>query len=226
MVYAEGMQTSDTSFSLSDAEWHLITGIDQLFPDKHITENFRTYLALPPMDRMAKAQEDRKTVLRAGWKRRGIPDDAVETLHDHVASMKRLALDYIARHPNITTIIDIIDSHDTGEVIIGDFIPGEFLTGDDITKQDKDKIELLAIQLIYEAQPHMVERYLDYAERRNIESRIVKDLDKGQMFLRAKEYAVTHPAIDLSEFFLDSQNYAWGTQEGVTLFYQAFKKLS
>jgi putative hydrolase of HD superfamily len=190
-------------------EWNFIEAIDQRFPSKQIAENFLKYLAFPPEERIPRAIQERETVLRTGWGLKGIPQEDTETLDHHIEGMKKIARTELEFHENWPTIIDIIESHDTGEVIISDFT-----LHDKITKQEKRQIEFLAIRVIYQAQPEMIERWLDYEDQSTQEAKIVKDLDKAQMYIQANAYNLTHPHIDLSEFATDCQNYQWRTEEG------------
>ena len=224
--YTQKKSMSDHNPLLSADEWAFIQNIDSRFPDKNIAANFNTYLNLSPADRISQAQADRKHILRAGWKIRGIPEIDTETVSEHIENMKSVAIDYLPGHENLDIILAIVECHDTGEVIIGDFIPQRFIPGDAISRDDQQHLEWLAVKIIYETQPEMADYYQDYVDQRTAEAKIVRDLDKGQMFLRARQYGLTHPHVDLSEFLLDCQDYTWQTQEGITLFYQAFKKIT
>ena len=114
---------SDTQSFFNDQQWMFIREIDQRFPGRRIAEKFEQYLALSPEDRIAQAVLDRKNLLRSGWAARGIPTAETETIDQHTEAMKVVARNYLAQHKNLSVIEDIIDCHDTGEVIVSDFYP-------------------------------------------------------------------------------------------------------
>lgn len=197
----------EENYAISKSHLKFIKDIDRRFLERNIAEKFDFYLSHKAEDRISLALTDRQKLLRAGWHKRGIPKEDTETVDEHVFDMKEIAKANLEE--NVLIVVDMIEAHDTPEVIASDFIPSE-----PIEPSEKRLIEMLAARVIYQAQPQMVKHWSDYEDQTTYEAKIVKDLDKGQMYIRANMYHVTHPHIDLSEFSVDRQNYKWRTPEG------------
>lgn len=162
-------------------DWAFIDTIDTRFPDKNIRAKFNTYAALAPDARQAQAMEDLKRVLRAGWKRIGVPAEDVQNVFDHQEGMKRMC----GRYARAAAIAGV---HDVPEVIAGDFTPH-----DNISKADKSRIEYLAAKVIFQARPDLLSLWLEYETGTSDDAHIVKDIDKCEMLETAAIYARRYP---------------------------------
>lgn len=167
--------------SIDEDDWRFIAVIDARFPEKSIRAKFNSYAALTPDARLARAMEDLKKVLRAGWKRIGIPAEDVQNVFDHQEGMKRLC----GQHARAVAIAGV---HDVPEVIAGDFTPH-----DDISKADKSRIEYLAAKIIFQAHPDLLGLWLEYETGTSEDAHIVKDIDKCEMLETAAMYERKYP---------------------------------
>ncbi|HOO51900.1 MAG TPA: HD domain-containing protein, partial [Alphaproteobacteria bacterium] len=81
--------------------------------------------------------------LRTGWQKTGIPLWRNESVAAHMKDCKELAFFLFFDDPAIGIIETMLDFHDIGEVVIGDFTPTC-----PISKADKARLERLAIDLL------------------------------------------------------------------------------
>ena len=95
--------------------------------------------------------------------------------------------------------VQIAILHDIGESIIGDTTPH-----DGVAAEKKKAQEAAAVQEILQDN-HLYSLWLDFEEGHTPEGRLVKQLDKLEAYLQARNYQV-NPAV-LKEFF-DSSNQA------------------
>lgn len=201
------------NFSQEDARF--IDEIHARFPEKDMQFKFNLFLMVKPESRIEQAHEMRKDVIRTGWHRRGIPSHETETLDQHVEGMKVMARNNIPNHPELPIILKTIDGHDDGETIIGDFDKQDKMK---ISKPEKHRLEGLAMGLIYESAPHMLQHWVDFEERNHFAGKFSVDIDAAQMCERRMAYALTHPHIDLSEFDNYFQALEWQTEQGKSIY--------
>jgi len=200
-------------YLFSDDELKFIDTIQRRFPQKNIAEKFRRFSAMEPAARYEAALNELKKLPRTGYHRRGIPLFDTETVFEHVEEIKQLAKSQTPEGYDIFLLLDIIDAHDLGEAIIGDFTPK-----DEISDEEKHRLEFLAINLISEFNPDIRERWRDYEQGRNKEGLLAMDFDKLQMFNRSRRYNLTHPDVSLDDILARCYERTWVTNDGQLIF--------
>lgn len=134
-----------------------------------------------------------KLVPRAGWKQR-LELNEVESVADHSFGVGVLALfEGEKRGYDVGTLLKLALVHDLEEAITGDLTPRD--------KKRKTKVSLAQIragatQTILETLPEgsqgqYLKLWRDLRTGRTKEARLVKELDKLEMALQAKEYERT-----------------------------------
>ncbi|MCP8718295.1 MAG: HD domain-containing protein [Asgard group archaeon] len=127
---------------------------------------------------------------RTGWLDHEIPEEATESIADHMYRMGVISM-LVPKGVDSDKCVKIAIVHDIAEALVGDITP---YAG--ITKQEKHRRELATINYLSEViKPYneefskeLLDLWLDYEEIRNIEARYVKDIDKFEMIQTAWEY--------------------------------------
>lgn len=161
-----------------------------------VGQNFSRYLELPAQMRPRFAKMDTWDTPRTGWVRRDIP--APEDVDSHAVDLMFMVPAVLTSTfaPKIydETFIDHVFRmarlHDFCEAIATDFTPH-----DKISPEDKDRIETLALKVIFEDELYQVGGHLvrQYIEQETEASHILHDLDKLHAVVRAKAYEVQYP---------------------------------
>lgn len=127
-----------------------------------------------------------KRLPRKGWVERGVPDPESVAAHSFgVAALAAVAASALGLDPARAVLIAVI--HDVAEAITGDLTPA-----DSVSSYDKRHLEEKVTRKILEnVDPDgtLLTAWLDYAEHRTPEGRLVKDLDTLDMALQADTYA-------------------------------------
>lgn len=127
-----------------------------------------------------------KRLPRTGWVQRGVPDPESVAAHSFgVAALAAVTASAVGADPARAVLVAVI--HDVAEALTGDLTPADGVPGD--TKRRRE--EQAARRILAGVDPNgtLMAAWLDYAERRTPEGRLVKDLDKIDMALQADAYA-------------------------------------
>ena len=125
-----------------------------------------------------------KKLKRSGWVRNNVDDP--ESVADHSFALALLALQF-ANKLNLDAYkaATIALIHDVGESIIGDITPHH-----GISRQEKSKKEAVAVKEILKDK-ELHELWLDFEESRTEEGRLVKQLDKLEAYMQARNYQLS-----------------------------------
>ncbi|KAG1732377.1 HD domain-containing protein [Suillus lakei] len=137
-----------------------------------------------------------KTQKRTGW----IPN--AESISDHMYRMAILAMCTSDNTLDVSKCVMMAVVHDLAEAQVGDITPRE-----GISKQEKQHLEAEAMHNFVNDMLHGSPAALriealwnEYEEGKTDEAKFVKDLDRLEMALQAREYETAH-ALDLQPFF-------------------------
>lgn len=126
-----------------------------------------------------------KRLPRKGWVERGVPDPESVAAHSFgVAALAAVAASAVGLDPSRAVLIAVI--HDVAEAITGDITPADGVSSHEKRRQE----EQAARQILEKIDPDgtLLTAWLDYAEHRTPEGRLVKDLDTLDMALQADTY--------------------------------------
>ena len=127
-----------------------------------------------------------KRMPRKGWLQRGVPDPESVAAHSFgVAALAAVTAAAAGADPARAALIAVM--HDVAEALTGDLTPADGVPGGRKRRQE----ERAARRILAGVDPDgtLMAAWLDYAERRTPEGRLVKDLDKIDMALQADVYA-------------------------------------
>ncbi|KAG2122612.1 HD domain-containing protein [Suillus cothurnatus] len=137
-----------------------------------------------------------KTQKRTGW----IPN--AESISDHMYRMAILAMCTSDTTLDVSKCVMMAVVHDLAEAQVGDITPRE-----GISKQEKQRLESEAMHnFVYDmlhgspAALRIEALWNEYEEGETNEAKFVKDLDRLEMALQAREYEAAH-TLDLQPFF-------------------------
>lgn len=148
--------------------------------------------------------EELKSLKRKGWIRHGISQP--ESVADHsfrVIFMAMILGDIMELDTSKLMKMAII--HDLAEVTAGDITPY-----DGITREEKKSVEEKALKQLLNDIPESYEYmnlWLEYENQESQEARLLQDIDKLEMAFQAKEYQMTFPEKDLSEFIFEAEEF-------------------
>ena len=201
------MLTDAFNFSASDRAF--IEQMDVRFP--HLISAFNEAAAIPAKQRYKWARKRLENLLRAGYTRHGIPDDKAETVREHIDASKALAAYWAPKGMDLNLILFMIEIHDIGEAIIGDFTPK-----DDITREEKMRLERLAVELIFEKMdPCLKEIWLSFEDKTCAEALVAHDIEKAQCLFKALEYEIKDKALEGTfDDFWDNLETRWSSDIG------------
>ncbi|KAH7885745.1 HD domain-containing protein [Phlebopus sp. FC_14] len=141
-----------------------------------------------------------KTQKRTGWIDHKIPNP--ESIADHMYRMAVLAMCTSDKKLDISKCVMMCIVHDLAEAQVGDITPRE-----GISKQEKQRLEAEAMHNFVYDMLHgspaalLIEAlWKEYEERKTPEAKFVKDLDRLEMALQAREYEKAH-SCNLQGFF-------------------------
>ena len=127
-----------------------------------------------------------KRMPRRGWVQRGVPDPESVAAHSFgVAALAAVTASATGADPARAALIAVI--HDLAEALTGDVTPADGVPAHEKQRQEEEA----ARRILADVDPDgsLMTAWLDYAERRTPEGRLVKDLDKIDMALQADAYA-------------------------------------
>lgn len=142
-----------------------------------------------------------KNIKRSGWLRCEIPNP--ESVADHTfrtAFMAMILGDIL--NLNTQKLIKMALIHDLAETVTGDITPY-----DEITKIEKRKREETGLRELLKDLPNSkiyLNLWIEYEEQKSKEAVILKNIDKLEMAIQAREYQKTFTDKDLSEFTLEA----------------------
>jgi 5'-deoxynucleotidase YfbR-like HD superfamily hydrolase len=200
---------------LTAEEYSFIERIQEKFPDKKILANFDEFLKTYPEDRYSLAKQKQKELPRTGYVIRGIDPAEAETVYEHTEDAIEMAKQTIPEWmaEQLPILIAILDVHDIGEAIVGDFTPF-----DDISKEDKKELERLAVAVIAEGDREIMKNWQDYEEGTSVAGLFSKDLDKLQMYKKSVAYGNEYPDVNLNDILDRVNKQDWFTSTGKEIF--------
>jgi putative hydrolase of HD superfamily len=143
-----------------------------------------------------------KGTKRTGWILRGLTD--VESVADHSWRMALMVL-LLGSSAGIDSqrAMSIAVVHDLAEALVGDIAPGQGV--DKATKRllEADAINSIVGHMSADNAPlgqHVRDLWLEYEAAQTAEAVFVKDVDKLEMILQAREYERAR-GVDLQDFF-------------------------
>lgn len=204
------MLTDAFNFSADDRAF--IEKMNARFP--HLITAFNEAATVPAHQRYGWARKRLETLLRAGYTRHGIPDDKTETVREHIDSSKGLASFWAPKDLDLNLILFMIEVHDIGEAIIGDFTPK-----DDITRAEKMRLERLAVDMIFEkTDQRLKEVWLAFEDKTCAEALAAHDIEKAQCLFKALEYEIKDRGFEgVFDDFWDNLETRWSSELGPKL---------
>jgi putative hydrolase of HD superfamily len=190
------------TLKLSDDDWAFITETSARFPEREIKQKFEEYEVRHPEQRLRSAAFNVNLVKRNGWYRVGIPYG--QSVGNHIGTLREMVALIPEKHRD--RVSKMLAVHDMAEVIISDFTPremSEIAADGKITTAEKKRLERLAINLIYKAQPEMIALWEEFEEEKTVEALLAKDLDRLECIFEAEmmEARFPHLADNLQEFW-------------------------
>ncbi len=139
-----------------------------------------------------------KSIKRAGWVLKGVPD--VESVADHSFRTAMMAL-LLARKNGLdeNKCVKMALIHDVAESIVGDVTPHDIMT-----PEEKHVLERQAFNRLFDGTVHgdIISLWDEYEARETPEAKFVYELDKMEMLVQAYEYEMRHgKTVDLGEFW-------------------------
>jgi putative hydrolase of HD superfamily len=130
-----------------------------------------------------------KAIPRMGWRVRGIRDGESVAEHSYaVALASMLIADRMEAPVDKERLLKIALLHDLPEHMLGDIhAPASRLLGEDV----KEAAELRILEQLFEGLPggsEYVALWREFSERSSLEGRIVRAVDKLEMFTQAYQY--------------------------------------
>lgn len=204
------MLTNTFNFSTDDRTF--IEQMDIRFPS--LIAAFNEAAAIPAQERYHWARKKLETLPRSGYVIRGILPEYVETVREHINSSKALAHNWTPDDKDKDLVLRMIEIHDIGEAVIGDFTPH-----DPITSEEKMRLERLAIDLIFEQGPQSLkEIWQTFEDKTCDEAFLAHDIEKAQCLFRALEYEIYDPSLEnVFDDFWDNLETRWSSPLGPVL---------
>jgi putative hydrolase of HD superfamily len=144
-----------------------------------------------------------KGTKRTGWLLRGLTD--VESVADHSWRMSLMVL-LLGSSAGIDAqrAMSIAVVHDLAEALVGDIAPGQGVDKDTKRRLEDDAMNTIVGHLNNAENSalgqHVRALWLEYESAQTAEALFVKDMDKLEMILQAREYERAF-GVDLQEFF-------------------------
>lgn len=143
-----------------------------------------------------------KEVKRAGWLRHPQILD-VESVADHSWRVAILVMSLPKDTPeNRQTCLEYALLHDLAESVVGDITPLDRVSPQQKVTLERQGMQEIVRDLGEEEKTHLLTIWESYERRDNPEARLVKDLDRYEMFHQAIHYEQKYN-LDLSEFLSD-----------------------
>ena len=142
-----------------------------------------------------------KRISRSGWVEVGV--DCPESVADHTFRTAVLCMIFSDLEDlDGLKMIRMALLHDLPEAIIGDLTPSE-KTGEALERDDAAMKHLLSL-LPEGLRQRYLKLCLEYAERKTKEAKAVRQLEKVEMALQAREYEAAQPSLEGLERFIES----------------------
>jgi len=141
-----------------------------------------------------------KQVQRQGWLRCGVNDPESVADHTYGTAVISMVLGDIMGL-DTEKMMRMALLHDLPEILTGDITPY-----DEITSAEKHEKEKTAINSLFNDIPNgnrYISLWQEYENGDSAEAVVVRNIDKFEMALQAKEYQKNCPEDELSEFFND-----------------------
>lgn len=130
-----------------------------------------------------------KAIPRMGWRVRGVRDGESVAEHSYAVALASMIIaDRMDTPVDVEKLLRIALLHDLPEHMLGDIhAPASKLLGEDV----KEAAELRILERLFEGLPggeEYVALWKEFSERSSIEGRIVRAVDKLEMFTQAYQY--------------------------------------
>lgn len=138
---------------------------------------------------------------RTGWYHHRI--EQPESIADHMYRMAILSMLLPDHNLDISKCVQLCLIHDLAEALVGDITPLDNVAKEEKLKREKEAIdEFVNGQLSGGKIGKRIEAlWNEYEERKTIESRTVKDLDRFELALQGVEYEREYQTADLQPFY-------------------------
>jgi putative hydrolase of HD superfamily len=145
-----------------------------------------------------------KNIKRSGWKRHNISDP--ESVPDHSWRMALMAL-VLAKKSGLDggRAVKLAVIHDVAESIVGDLVPGE-VSPEEKQKKESDAVYELC-NILAPDEEEFKELWEEYEFQKSPEAVLVKNIDRLEMALQAKEYEIEKRAGDLHDFMDSAEDF-------------------
>ena len=142
-----------------------------------------------------------KSIPRSGWVEMGV--ESPESVADHTFRTAILCM-IISDLEDLDALkmLQMVLLHDLPEATTGDLTPSE-RTEEAIGKEDEAMKQLLSL-LPETLQERYMKLWLEYKDYKTKEAKVVRELDKLEMALQAREYEKAQPALKGLEKFIRS----------------------
>jgi len=142
-----------------------------------------------------------KRILRSGWVEVGV--DCPESVADHTFRTAVLCMIFSDLEDlDGLKMIRMALLHDLPETIVGDLTPSE-KTGEALEKEDAAMKQVLSL-LPKGLRQRYLKLWLEYGEHKTKEAKAVRQLEKLEMALQAREYEEAQPSLRGLERFIES----------------------
>jgi putative hydrolase of HD superfamily len=142
-----------------------------------------------------------KRISRSGWVEVGV--DSPESVADHAFRTAILCMIFSDLEDlDRLKMIQMALLHDLPEAIIGDLTPSE-KTRQALEREDAAMKQLLRL-LPERLRQRYLKLWLEYAESKTKEAKAVRQLEKLEMALQAREYEAAQPSLKGLERFIES----------------------
>ncbi len=130
-----------------------------------------------------------KTIPRMGWRVRGVTDGESVAEHSYAVALTCMILaDRMDIDVDVEKLLRIALLHDLPEHMLGDIhAPATQVLGEDV----KEAAEVRILERLFEGLPEReryVELWKEFADRSSVEGRLVRAVDKLEMFTQAYQY--------------------------------------
>ncbi len=146
-----------------------------------------------------------KDLYRQGWLKVGVPEEKCESDADHCYSVVLLSfLLAMQLFPelDVNRVIKIAILHDLAEAVVGDFTPWDKITPKE--KHEKERIAIKSILAPLNNSAELFNYWDEYDRASSPEARLVKQVDKLEIYLQASIYKSLFP-IDFTDFLTNSR---------------------
>ncbi|CAO1622549.1 unnamed protein product [Sympodiomycopsis kandeliae] len=142
---------------------------------------------------------------RTGWLHHRV--QSAESIADHMYRMAILAM-LCPNDVDIGKCVMLALVHDLAEAEVGDLTPLDGVPKEEKTRREAAALEYLVHDLLgaSPAALRLEALWHEYEDRKTLESKLVKDLDRFELLLQAVEYEREHDIVDLQPFFTCSRD--------------------